>query len=78
MATLVIKDLDNDLAARLYIDAVQHGRSVEEEALCILRHALSRQPEEGLGSRISERFARVGGVELDLPGRHEMPRQRDV
>lgn len=75
MATLVIKNLDEDLAARLHIEAAQHGCSPEEEVLCILRHALTRQPRKGLGSRISERFASVGGVELDLPERRQAPHQ---
>lgn len=73
---MVIKNLDEDLAARLHIEAAQQG-CFPEEVLCILRHALTRQPLKGLGSRISERFASVGGVGLDLPARRQAPHQTD-
>jgi hypothetical protein len=37
----------------------------------------SPPPERGLGSRIHARFSAFGGVELELPARHEAPRTPD-
>jgi len=38
---LAIRNLDEDVKARLRIRAAQHGRSMEEEARSILRGALN-------------------------------------
>jgi len=78
MASLTIRNLDEDLKTRLRIEAAQHGNSMEEEVRSILRRALMQQPQKGLGSRIAQRFAGMGGVELDLPERKEAPRPADV
>nr|WP_297459435.1 hypothetical protein [uncultured Halomonas sp.] len=43
----------------------------------ILRNALAKPQQGGLGSHIRERFAVAGGVELDLPGRTDTPRPAD-
>jgi plasmid stability protein len=75
MATLTIRGLDDETKARLRMSAARHGRSMEAEVRSILEQALpSPQASGGLGSRIHARFAAVGGVELDLPRRSEMPR----
>lgn len=75
MATLTIRGLDDGTKARLRVSAAQHGRSMEAEVRCILEEALpTQQVSDGLGSRIRARFSAVGGVDLDLPGRDEMPR----
>lgn len=75
MATLTIRGLDDGTKARLRVSAARHGRSMEAEVRSILEEALpSQQASDGLGSRIQARFAAVGGVELDLPRRDEMPR----
>jgi antitoxin FitA len=48
---------------------------MEAEVRAILREALSGPAtEKGLGSRIAARFAAVGGVDLELPARRDMPR----
>jgi plasmid stability protein len=78
MATLTIRNLDDDLKARLRVEAAQNGHSMEEEARSILRHALSKpKVPRGLGSRIHQRFSEVGGTELDLPSRDDKPRAAD-
>jgi plasmid stability protein len=78
MATLTIRNLDEDLKARLRVEAAAHGRSMEEEVRHILRLALRvRTSETGLGSRIRRRFQNQGGVELELPPRKEAPRGAD-
>ncbi|MCL2423712.1 MAG: toxin-antitoxin system [Micrococcales bacterium] len=76
MAAITIRNLDDDVKASLRIVAAQNGRSMEEEARRILRAALipQRAPSAGLGTRIHERFAQLGGVELDLPPRDEPAR----
>ena len=75
MATLTIRDLDEELRARLRVRAAQHGRSMEAEVREILRDALATPPAEPhLGSRIRQRFATIGGVELELPARTDQPR----
>jgi antitoxin FitA len=75
MATLTIRGIDDETKARLRMRAARHGRSMEAEVRSILAEVLpSTQASGGLGSRIHARFAAVGGVELDLPSRSEMPR----
>ena len=73
MATLTIRNLDERTKTQLRIQAARHGRSMEEEARTILRSAIeTRQPfgaGKGLGSRIHQHFAQLGGVELELPER---------
>lgn len=69
MATITIRNLDDELKAQLRIVAASHGRSMEEEVRVIIRQALLGQGKRSeLGSRIHSRFAAVGGVDLDLPG----------
>lgn len=75
MASITIRNLDDDLKAQLRIVAASHGRSMEEEARVIIRQALSRQESQGgLGSRIHARFAAAGGVDLQLPERNNKAR----
>ena len=75
MATLTIRDLDEELRSQLRIRAAQHGRSMEAEVRVILREALMRSPAaERLGSRLHQRFAAVGGFEVEPPARTENPR----
>jgi len=78
MATLTIRNLDEDIKIRLRVEAAAHGHSMEEEVRLILRRALSaRRAEAGLGSRIRRRFEGQGGVDLELPPRTEAPRAVD-
>lgn len=75
MATMTIRNLDDDLKARLRVRAARHGRSMEEEARSILRSTLQAEPLSGqsLVKGIRELVAPYGGVELELPKR-EAPR----
>jgi plasmid stability protein len=70
MATLVIRDLDDDVKARLRVQAAQHGRSMEAEVRAIITNAVSGPSEaEGFLEAILDRFGELGGVDLDLPAR---------
>jgi plasmid stability protein len=75
MTTLTIRGVDPDIHARLRVEAAQHGRSMEAEVRAILREWLAPPDgENGLGSKIHERFAGLG-EELQVPDRSgEAPR----
>jgi plasmid stability protein len=68
MAQFIVRDLEDDVKARLKRRAAHHGRSMEEEVRHILRDAVKRQNQRvgKLGSRIAARFAKVG-LTTDLP-----------
>lgn len=74
MASITIRNLDNDVKTRLRIRADRHGRSMEEEARLILAQAVDREPApaKGLGTALHELFKPFGGVELELPPREPM------
>ena len=73
MASITIRNLDDDVRARLRTRAAGNGRSMEEEVRLILRDAVGREPEpENLADFIRECFAPFGGVELELPPRGAM------
>lgn len=65
VAQILIRNLDDDVKARLQARAEEHGQSMEAEAREILRNALHSSPEpKGLGTRMAARFAEIG---LDEP-----------
>jgi len=69
---MTIRNIDEQLKARLRIAAAQHGRSMEDEARDILRIALSTQQagsQQSMAESIRSRIQPLGGVELTLPAR---------
>ena len=63
MASITIRNLDDDLKRRLLVRAAEQGRTMEEEAREILRLALSPpSAPRNLGQSIHARFAAIGGV----------------
>ena len=66
MASITIRNLDDDVKRRLRVRAAQHGRSMEEEVRVILRSALATDsaPTHRLADRIRLRFQAHGGAEL--------------
>ena len=74
MASITIRNLDDDVKTRLRVRAAGNGRSMEQEARLILRDAVGGDdvPARGLGSAIHELFKPLGGVELELPPRGPM------
>lgn len=78
MASLTIRDLDDDIKARLRVQAAEHGRSMEAEARMLLAAALSgRRPPKGLGSYIHDQFAEIGGIDVATLHRDEPARAVD-
>ena len=82
MATLTIRNLDDAVRDRLRQRAAEHGHSMEEEVRQILRQVVkpadTAANSEGLGSRIHNHFARLGGAELDLPSRSDTPKAQSL
>jgi antitoxin FitA len=70
MASITIRNLDDDIKRRLRVRAAEHGRSMEEEARDILRQIVA-QPgaPRNLGLSIHAKFAALGGVDVLLTKR---------
>lgn len=62
MAQLLVRQLDDDVKAKLQRRARRHGRSTEEEVREILGNAVKDEgaPRRALGSRLAARFAGIG------------------
>ena len=70
MAALSIRDLDDGVRDRLRLRAAENGRSMETEARAILAQAVAEPaPAVDFVETLRERFAELGGVELELPPR---------
>ena len=71
MASITVRNLDEDVKQKLRVRAAEHGCSMEAEVRGILTRAVneSPRPRKGLGTRIHERFKAIGGVDLELPAR---------
>jgi plasmid stability protein len=70
MASLTIRNLEDNLKADLRLRAARHGLSMEEEVRQILRQALAPAlPASSLSRRIQERFAGLDAENLPIPNR---------
>lgn len=74
MASITIRNLDDETKERLRIRAAHRRRSMEEEARNILREALAKETTSprDLATAVRKRFAAVGGVDLEIPARDPM------
>ena len=74
MASITIRNLDDETKERLRVRAAKRRRSMEDEARNILRETLARDSVSpvNLAEAIARRFKPVGGVDLELPLRDEM------
>ena len=74
MASITIRNLDDELKTRLRVRAAEHRRSMEEEVRVILRDTVDgeRAAPRDLVKFTRECFASLGGVELELPPRGPM------
>jgi plasmid stability protein len=66
VANLLVRNLNDRVKAKLRLRAARHGRSME--ARLILTSAVAEKAEKpgNLAAAIHKRFARLGGVELEL------------
>jgi plasmid stability protein len=70
VAAISVRDLDDDVRERLRVRAARNGRSMEAEVRAILTAAVSEpEPPADLFTTLHERFAALGGVDLELPAR---------
>lgn len=70
MASLTIRNFDDQLKTLLRMQAVRHGCSMEQEARDILRRAVEVQPSGvGFAENISRRFKALEADELPIPAR---------
>jgi plasmid stability protein len=73
MASLLIRNVDAALHARLKARAAAHHRSLEEEARVLLRAGLARSDPAPDRTRLlalaSRLFGPAHGIDLDLPTR---------
>jgi plasmid stability protein len=67
MASITIRNLDDDLKKRLRLRAAEHGRSMEGEARDILQSSLRPQAHSSaeLYAAIRADVAPLGGVKLE-------------
>ena len=74
MASITIRNLDEQTKARLRVRAAHRKRSMEDEVRHILRAALADDAagSSDLAQAIRRRFEPLGGVELLLPAREPM------
>lgn len=79
MATVTVRNLDDQVKERLRLRAAVHGRSMESEIRTILAEAVSEPDDrDGLFTTMLDRFASIGGVELDLSARSTPVRAPDL
>jgi len=74
VASITIRNLDEDTKERLRKRAAHRRRSMEDEARNILRAAVADDslPPRNLAQAIRKRFKSLGGAELRLPRREPM------
>ena len=70
MASITIRNLDDEVKTLLRVQAARHHRSMEEEARVILRKAVGRTPSSRNLAEITRSwFGPENGVDLELPPR---------
>ena len=70
MASITIRNLDDDVKTRLRVRAAEHHRSMEEEARLILRDAVGCKADpSNLVDIVRSHFGPDNGVDLELPPR---------
>jgi len=74
MGSITIRNLDDETKERLRVRAAHRRRSMEEEARNILREALDADTTlpRNLAVAVRNRFAALGGVDLEVPVRESM------
>ena len=77
MASITIRNLDDNIKRRLKVRAAVHGRSMEKEARHILRRVMGDDgPPRKLAAAIRARIAPEDRAELELPVREAIAAER--
>ncbi len=69
MATLTIRNLNEETKIKLRQLAAKNGHSMEEEVRQILNRSVNQPERYGLGTEIVNLFAGIVGDELKMPAR---------
>ena len=74
MASITIRNIDDEVKSRLRVQAAQNNRSMEEEVRIILREALQVNPTRSasLADIAREAVEPYGGFEIELPKRDQI------
>ena len=73
MASLTIRNLEEDIKHRLRVRAAERGRSMEEEAREILRLAVAApSPALNMAASIRARLSADQRTEIEIPAREPM------
>lgn len=75
-ASLIVRNLDDKLLARLRRRAARHGRSIESEHREILRHALSAEVDPDFGD-LAARLRKLIKVRKQTPSEQLLREGRD-
>ena len=80
MASLTIRQLDEDIKSKLRMQAARHGHSMEAEARAVLARAFADEEDsdKGIATRIQEIVSKAGGFDLPIPDRGAKPSQRHL
>lgn len=74
MAVMTIRDLDDEVRDKLRVRAALNKRSMEAEVRAILTAAVESPVERSLIQVLVQMREALGGVELELPPRTDLPR----
>ena len=80
MATLTIRQLDEEIKSKLRMQAAQHGCSMEAEARAVLAQAFAdnEAPVEGIATSIAKIVSQSVAGDLPEFDRKSKPSQRDI
>jgi antitoxin FitA len=79
VTTITIRNVDENVKRQIKMIAASNGRSMEAELREILKQvATGNLPPKNIGQSIRRRFAKIGGVDLDLPKRSPMRKLPDI
>lgn len=80
MASLTIRQLDDEVKKQLRLKAALHGRSMEAEARHILTEAVvsTKIETRGLATQIQQIANKVGGIELPTLERTQNTRHKSI
>lgn len=67
MASLIVRNIEEGIKARLRMRAFKNGHSMEEEVRHILKDAIEHDPPQNLADLALEIFGPRHGVDLEIP-----------